>query len=326
MMLFIENSDLTQVQKEAVREAICSRLAETWTGKRVDRAFVASLLSSPPSKLGEQLDLADRLAPILTTSTKIAGNPRLIKRFLNTLSIRMAIAHEQNVSLDEAALAKMLLFERCGSERAYAELLAAINESDDGKARFLAPLESEIAKNAQASALEGEWNTGFIREWLALQPPLADIDLRGVVFVSKEHMPIITAADSLSSEGASILEALLKVTAVSTALVEKLSSLPAKDIAIVTDRLLARARTINQWGTPPILYSLLTVTQISGDHINVISRFLQNLPAGQLTPAIVPLLADKSWAKAVLAKWAAESNTKDTVKKAIASTSKKGGK
>ena len=53
----------------------------------------------------------------MTTASGIAGNPRLIKRFLNALAIRMAISKAHGVGVDEAVLAKMLLFERVGNRK-----------------------------------------------------------------------------------------------------------------------------------------------------------------------------------------------------------------
>ncbi len=326
MMLFVENSTLEAEEKDKIRTAICERLGETWTGKRVDRAFVSSQISQATPALLAQLDLADRIAPVLTTSSKIAGNPRLIKRFLNTLSIRISIARVQKVSIDEAALAKMLLFERCGSEKAYAELLAAINESSDGKPIFLAPWEDAAHKNSEIPDLEGDWNTDFVREWLSLQPPLADLNLQGVVYVSRDHMPIITAADRLSSEGAELLEAVIKLKSESATVGAKLKTLPAHELGIITERVLGRARMLNAWGTPNELFGLLTLALAPGEHTHTIARFLAGLSGSQLTAAIVPLLADKGWASPVLSGWAAKADIKEPVKRAIAAASKKAGK
>jgi predicted KAP-like P-loop ATPase len=212
MMLFVENSSLKADQKNAVRAALCERLGQTWSGKRVDRAFVSSLIPNCPDDLNAKLDMADRLAPLLTSASKISGNPRLIKRFLNTLSIRMTIARAQNVSVDESALAKMLLFERCGSEKTYGKLLSAINESMDGKAQMLVPLEAAARTVGSDFKFPEEWADEFSKEWLTLEPALSDIDLRGAVFVSRENTPIVTSTDRLSNEAADILEALLKTT------------------------------------------------------------------------------------------------------------------
>ncbi len=325
MLLFIENSTLPQEAREKLRGQICQRLGETWSGKRLDREFVVSLIDDCPLELGLELDLADRIAPILTRATKIAGNPRLIKRFLNTLSLRKAIAKVQKVGLDDTALTKMLLFERCGSDKAYAELITAINESDDGKAIFLKPLEEAAAKDAASLKLEGEWNSDFVREWLTLDPPLSDVDLRGIVYVSRERLPVVSAADRLSSEGAALLEALVKLTTSSPALGEKLKALPTHELSLITERILARARNVEQWGTPPILNAMILLAGVSGQHVGAIQRFASAIPPSKLTAAIVPLLTDKLWGEDVLRTWASASETPEPVKRAITSASKKKG-
>lgn len=323
MMLFVENSSLDSDQKGRIRTALCERLGQTWSGKRVDRAFVSSLIPDCPDELGAKLDLADRLAPLLTSASKIGGNPRLIKRFLNTLSIRMTIARAQNVAVDESALAKMLLFERCGSGKTYAKLLSAINESMDGKARLLAPWENAARTGNPDYKYPEEWADDFSKEWLSLEPALSDTDLRGAVFVSRENTPIITSTDRLSSEAADILEALLKTTSRSPSLSAKLQNVTPNELQIITSSVLSRARSISQWGTPPIIHAMISLAQIDGDHCNMIVNFFKSVPTTQLEAAIVPLLADKSWAEPILAAWAKSPEAKEPVKKAIASASKK---
>lgn len=97
MMLYVDDSGLQQSDKETIRKSICSRLSDSWKGERVDRAFVESLGIAIPPSLVSRLDSAERLAPLMTTARQIAGNPRLIKRFLNALSIRMEVSRAQSV-------------------------------------------------------------------------------------------------------------------------------------------------------------------------------------------------------------------------------------
>ncbi|MBH2019190.1 MAG: hypothetical protein I8H91_06440, partial [Burkholderiales bacterium] len=117
MLLFIENSGLEGEAKEVLRAGICAQLGKTWQGKRVDLKFLRTLNDKLPDELVARLDAADRLAPLMTSAIGISGNPRLIKRFLNALSIRMAMSRAQGVGVDEAELAKVLLFERCGDPK-----------------------------------------------------------------------------------------------------------------------------------------------------------------------------------------------------------------
>ena len=68
---------------------------------------------------------------------------------------------------------------------------------------------------------------------------------------------------------------------------------------------------------------MLSLAQIQGDHSNLIVNFFRSIPPAQLEAAIVPLLSDKTWAEPILASWAKSAETKEPVKKAIASASKK---
>src|ERR1700730_15019656 len=127
MLLFIENSDLSADMKDTIRSKICAQLGQTWQGKRVDRAFLQTLHQFDSDLIGE-FDTADRLAPLMTTASGILGNPRLINRFMNAVAIRMAIARAHGVGVDEAILAKMLLFERLADPKAYAALTKAVGK------------------------------------------------------------------------------------------------------------------------------------------------------------------------------------------------------
>ncbi|WP_375758183.1 P-loop NTPase fold protein [Corallococcus exercitus] len=318
MLLFIENSQLPEATRDSLRSNICKQLGDSWQGKRVDRAFVSSLIENCPTVLTAQLELADRLAPLMTTAKQIAGNPRLIKRFLNTLSIRLSMARLQGVSVDEATLAKMLLFERCGSEDAYAFLISKINDSEDGKPKFLKEWEEKASLAVPIEQLPSTWKGEFITDWLALQPALADVDMRSTVYVSREHLPIITATDQLSAEGFRLLEALLGLTQQGSAiLTAKVKELPQREVALIMDRLLSKARQAQEWSLTPILYACLTVSQADPHQASRFADFLKSVPGVQLRASIVPAIGNKSWGKAVLSHWHNKEDTPTTVKRAI---------
>lgn len=322
-LLFIDNSELSSDLREELRKKICAQLSKTWQGARVDRAFVGELIDECPAGLKSELELADRLAPLLTTATKIAGNPRLIKRFLNTLKIRTAIGRRQNVNVDAAALAKMMLFERCGPADTYARLVQAINDDPDGRPTFIMDWERSSAAGEEVE-LPKEWSTEFIREWLLLPPTLGDLDLRPVVYVSRDHLPIITAADQLSPEAASLLAALLEVKSDTTALDTRISGLTKRDLGIVMDRLLDRARREQTWGTPPILHACLLVVRLHQEQSERLEAFLRLVPGPQLTASIVPLLGDKDWASNLLDDWHGADDTPAQVRRAIEAARKRG--
>ena len=315
MLLFVENADVKQDVKERIRAKVCEQLGKTWQGRRVDRAFVQSLGEALPGDLVARLDTADRLAAVMTTASGVRGNPRLIKRFLNALAIRMAISRAQNVGVDEAALAKMLLFERCGKREAYAELVKAVTEDADGKPRLFAEWEQKLDAGEELD-LKEPWEDEFAREWLKLQPHLSNLDLRGILYVSREHAPLITPEDRLSSDGAEVLVALLEHPDMARSLKDRLVKMPRTDTAVIMDRLLERGRQEQEWGVPGILEACITVSEADPAQGSRLAGFLGDRPSGQIKPNIVPKISDQPWSAGVFEKWDA-SGVSAPVKRAI---------
>ncbi|HEY6874213.1 MAG TPA: P-loop NTPase fold protein [Geobacteraceae bacterium] len=316
MMLFIENSSLDVEEKEIIRGKVCEQLGKTWQGKRVDLPFIRTLNGNLPDELISRLDAADRLAPLMTSATGITGNPRLIKRFLNALSIRMAMSRSQGVGVDESVLAKVLLFERCGDPKAYAALIKSVTESDQGKPAFLTTWELK-AVNGDPLELKAPWDDPFITEWLRLPPQLGDRDLRGVLYVSREHAPLITPEDRLSSEAVEMLTALLEHPDMASSVKDRLGSLPRPEISVIMDRLLDRARQEQEWGVPPILEACLVIAESDPSQGQRIAGFLQDRPGAQVKPNIVPKIADLAWAKSVFSAWEEDTDVSKPVKSAI---------
>ena len=320
MLLFVEAAEIHDDQRESIRESVCAQLAKSWRGERVDRAFMQTVYKDAPAELIARFDTAVRLAPLMVSASQIAGNPRLVKRFLNALSIRMAISRAHDVGVDEAVLAKMLLFERCGNPKAYNALMAAVNNDPDGKPVFLAEWEQKAAAGEELE-LEQLWDDPFIREWLALTPPFADTDLRGVLYVSREHVPLITPEDRLSSEGAELLTAILMSPDMAASLDDRLTALPRPETTVIMDRVLEQARREQEWGTPAILDACIAVAKADPSLGTRVAGFLSERPPGQVKPGIVPKISDQPWAVDVFAGWN-DADVSGPVKKAIKAVEK----
>jgi predicted KAP-like P-loop ATPase len=316
MLLFVENSGIGADDRETIRARVCEQLGQTWQGKRVDRAFISSIGIKLPPDLAGRLDAAERLAPIMATASRIRGNPRLIKRFLNALAIRMTISSAHGVGVDEAVLAKMLLFERCGEPAAYAELSNAVVADTQGRPTLLAPWE-KAAHQGEAFDLQKPWDDPFTREWLALPPRLADKDLRGVLYVSREHVPLITPEDRLSSEGAELLEALLSQPDMAAELKGRLEKIARAEIGVIMDRLLETALQQQEWGVPPILDACLIVGEVDVTQGARLASFLADRPGTQIKPNIVPKIMGYPWTETVWTRWEANAKVGKPVKDAI---------
>jgi predicted KAP-like P-loop ATPase len=238
----------------------------------------------------------------MATATGIAGNPRLIKRFLNALSIRMSISAAQGVGVNEAVLTKLLLFERLAPPGVYSELVAAVSTNERGAPTFLEPWET-AAVAGEDLTLEAGWNDPFLKEWLALPPGLAHEDLRGALYVSREHAPLVFPEDRLSSEAAELLTALLEHPEMAHSLRHRLAGLTPTDTTVMMRRLLDRAGREQEWGAPPILEACLTLAQSEPMHADSLAGFLIERPQSQVQASIVPKISDQPWAAQVFNAW-----------------------
>ncbi|MEH3102185.1 KAP family P-loop NTPase fold protein [Sphingomonas adhaesiva] len=323
MMLFIDDeASLDAEQKEAIRIAVCLRLGETWKGGRVDRAFVSGLVPNCPSGLLNRLALAERIAPILTTSPNVRGNPRLIKRFLNTLSMRTSMSRIQKVTVDEEVLVKLLLFERCGDKDAYAEMLRAVNESEDGHAEFLADMEARSRGDETKPPLEKPWNDTFHANWLSLDPALAGRDLRGALYVGRESHPIISRVDELSSDALEVLDMLMRMNSSSSTVDAEVARLTNPEIGRITDKILSKAKQETAWGTPTILNAIQSLAGASPGAEASVVAFLSEVPSNQIKAGIVPRLSQTDWGRRVLTGFLARGDLTPQTRKAIAAAGK----
>lgn len=203
------------------------RLKRPWLGGVLDAATMKTALGSKDRRAHNALMISDQIGPILASGAR--GNPRQIKRFLNTLLLRQASAEARGFGEDVKlpVLAKLMLVERFNS-RVFDHIAIMAALAPDGICSDLGTLESEAQKQArkaeaaakksqgknepaepESSATLAEWLASQITlDWAALEPSLAKIDLRPYLFVAKDRKDFFGAATSLG-QVAAVAEKLL---------------------------------------------------------------------------------------------------------------------
>ncbi|PYE30649.1 putative KAP-like P-loop ATPase [Rhizobium sp. PP-WC-1G-195] len=203
------------------------RLKRPWTSGALDSASVRTALGDKASRANNALALSDQIGPILASGTK--GNPRQIKRFLNTLVLRQRTAEARGFGDDVKlpVLAKLMLAERF-IPRLFDQIAAAAAAASDGKCADLASLEAaakvkeddkpkakgakttgkeaegakpalEVMKSTE-SALLGEWQSSpAIKAWAMVPTMIGDEDLRPYLFVAKDRKDYFGAASVLGN-------------------------------------------------------------------------------------------------------------------------------
>lgn len=326
VMLFAEFSERRGEIKnetwEKVKTDLLTLLSNAWQGgiskTKIEKVFDSDSIG----KMQKYIDMAEQLAGIMVTAEHINGNPRLIKRFLNNLIIRDKVARLNGMTIDFGCLVKMQLFERCASPAAFEFLVKKSVESQDGQLTFLQEIEAKVASGDDYETEDSNWKTPFITEWLKLEPKLGDMDIRPLLYLSRDRSLSLAAYDELSQEASEIFTALTAVDKdILNDLVAKIKEIGETE----AERLLVRLGRIgsgNQWDKK----NLIATLHITEAYPNLGSRLvniLDTIPAKTRKPAFIPLLLKRPWASEMLIRWQNDSNTPQPVKNAI---TPKGGK
>jgi predicted KAP-like P-loop ATPase len=181
---------------QALLKLARNELKKPWATHGLDITSVTKALgSAPTAELSKVLATGTQISKILAEGTK--GNPRQIKRFLNSVLLRVAVAEERGFAdeLDQSKLAKVMLAESF-APTFYLQLARMAVSSTNGQVTALAQLEAAVTPGssggakAVAPAKEGEvdeWlKTDWLREWAAITPSLGAEDLRPYVFATRD--------------------------------------------------------------------------------------------------------------------------------------------
>lgn len=204
-------------------EVARAALKRPWDQDGFDDQAVQTALGARAGDVAEDLVLTEQIVPLLASGTQ--GNPRQIKRFLNSLLLRERTAEARGfgAAVKLPILAKLMLAERF-IPTLFDEIGLASANDPDGRSKDLAVLEAEALPAATAKAGEGQTGrakkgtaapaerapappdnpvltqwlaSDVIKAWAKLQPPLSDIDLRPYLFVTKDRKDYLSAASAL---------------------------------------------------------------------------------------------------------------------------------
>lgn len=208
---------------EAVSESGADSISELSFDLQAARSLLGE--SSIPPQLELDLDLAAQVTPTLAPG--LGGNPRRVKRFLNTLLLRMALAEDRGLELQRQVLAKLMMLEYVRPD--FFKKLAELQANQDGRPNELA-VETHLkeiperesdepkadgredsdeasksrSRTGSRSKTEGKLRTptqealhadvrtwhadDWMRKWLASEPTLEDVDLRPYFYVAHDKL------------------------------------------------------------------------------------------------------------------------------------------
>lgn len=146
--------------------------------------------NSKTKDLEDNVSLIAKLSPIISSS--LYGNPRQIKRFLNTFMLRKKLATIAKITdFKDHILAKLMILEY--AEPTLFEELYNWQISNQGIAEEINKLEKASCTDKSLAEIEidkahKEWDKPKVINWLSSEPFLADIDLRDYFWISRDKL------------------------------------------------------------------------------------------------------------------------------------------
>lgn len=193
-------------------------------------------------ELQADFTIANRIAPAL--SRGLRGNPRQLKRFLNTLLLRLETAKRRSVQLDAAILAKLMVLEQ--AENAFQQLFLW-QVDQDGTPEELSIAEAAASQGKELAAdvsqdLRTWYGLSAVGSWLRLEPPLAGVPLGEYFFFSRDRLLPAAPEARLSADLQSLLSRLLQpVAAQRRAAIDDAAKLSPEQFTPLFSALLDRA-------------------------------------------------------------------------------------
>ena len=182
-----------------------------WRSRGLNRRTIETCIRGTiPPEIDQALIISAHVTKILSEGT--SGNPRQIKRFLNSMMLRHAIAEKRGFGADiqRPVLTKIMLAERFYPDF-YEQIARLAANHPDGKPEAVQRFEELVRHSpSQAKGEKGqpatkgkhktarptptqlppesvEWEKNeWAKSWAAIDPPLAGVDLRPYVFVTRD--------------------------------------------------------------------------------------------------------------------------------------------
>jgi hypothetical protein len=361
VMLLLVGAEMAPDDESYVKLVATARelLRRPWTNSGLEAKTVLEVLGEKADRVQTALTVSEQVARMLTAGTR--GNPRQIKRFLNSLLLRKAMADARGFGeeIRLPILAKLMLAERfiprlfdqialsvASNPKGYCDELEAAEttKGSDGEPVKSSGMKSTPAKRrtpqAEKNAFEEvipdklaltEWSTDRVRAWMQLMPSLVHVDLRPYLFIAKDQRNLISAVTGLGPL-ASLVDSLLGSKLSVQSLAPRLSQVNESEAAQLFEAVVERIINEDSFEKEPPGVAGLTV--LAKSHPLLQSRlmdFLEMLPADRCGSWIVGgwggVFSDagaKSRFESILQKWA--TNEKNVALRAAALSTQRVGK
>jgi KAP P-loop domain protein len=298
-MLYAIHQKIPTAKLSSLRQFLETHLQQSWQDQSLNPEQVAKTIEGQDNQaLLSDFERANRIAPLLANSPNIHGNPRIVKRILNTIKMRTKIAGRRQMPLDEAIITKLVIFERCVDYDVITKFYQLVNEGE-GKPELLKELENNNEQNLSKLSENKSIQT-FIKEWAKLEPKLSNVDLRAAIYLSRETIPLNTYTAQLSQKAQDALNILFTTTSRtgSQGTQDAIQQLTMDEQISVMDALVEQLRKVDNWDKSPNGFvGACLLAENSEDGARILNRFIIGLKQSVKKPWLNTALKNANWYK-----------------------------
>ena len=298
-MLYAIHQKVPTGKLASLRQFLENHLQQSWKSQSLNPEEVAETIEEQHNQtLLSDFERANRIAPLLANSPNIQGNPRIVKRILNTIKMRTKIANKRQMPLDEAIITKLVIFERCVDYDVITKFYRLVNERE-GKPELLKELEDNNEQNLSTLS-KNKPIQAFIKEWAKLEPKLSNVDLRAAIYLSRETIPLNTYTAQLSQKAQDALNILLTTTSRtgSQGTQDAIQQLTMDEQISVMDALVEQLRKVDNWDKSPNGFvGACLLAENSEDGARILNRFIIGLKQSVKKPWLNTALKNANWYK-----------------------------
>ncbi len=262
-------------------------MSSPWLQKSVGDAEVSAALGPQyTDEIVSAVTLVHRIAPMLASGT--SGNPRNVKRFMNSLTLRLSVANARGFgdAIDSQVLAKLMLVEQFATA-VFEDIAKEVGSSPDGISPSLSMLEKDCVSTVSSAptspmdteemsddlnvdpeqlssseptptpsaslvARVGTWLTlPHVASWAQQHPPIGALDLRPYLFVVNDVRNFAILGSALDPELLSIVEKLIQGGFPASSALPTFEALPHEDRTKVFDELRRTVLGSTSWSRRP---------------------------------------------------------------------------
>ncbi|MBS6830096.1 MAG: NTPase KAP [Desulfovibrio sp.] len=296
-------------------------LKKPWISGALDRESIRDIFQDQYDLIKDNILLSEQISPMLASGT--SGNPRQVKRFLNSLLLRYGIAQARGFESDinMQVLAKIMLAERFYSSL-FDKIASTSASSDEGRCLFVQKLEEHFLEGAStedatadltsqdAEMFQTFQNSEAISGWVKISPLLGKIDLRPYLFLvkdRKDYFGPLSALGHLSN----VVDKLMGGKFAVASLGKESVKIQPTEATLLFEEIRQRTLGQNLSTTPPGVEGMKFLVRNFPALQNNLLDFLESLPAKKLGPWAAGLGVSISGANTqrynnLLKKWNAE--------------------